>query len=145
MPTTVSLIRNTAATLTALGLLALAGCGGGGGGGGSGSSSSSGGSGSSSSSSGGSSSGGTTTGSASLNWSVPTTNSDGSNLTDLAGFHIYYGTSPDQLSSQINVGGAATSYVVGNLAVGTWYFAMTAVNSAGVEGDLSNTASKSIN
>lgn len=135
MPTTARPLRAIAATLTALMLCALAGCGGGGGGTGGGGSSSS----------GGSSSGGTT-GSAALSWTAPTTNSDGSSLADLAGYHVYYGTSADLLNQNVPVNDAnATSAVVSNLATGTWYFAVTAVNGAGVESDLSNTASKTIN
>ncbi len=144
-PTTARLWRHAAAALAAVGLLALAGCGGGsgtasGGGG------NSGGSGSGSSSSSGGSSSGTTTGSASLSWTAPTTNNDGSPLTDLAGYHIYYGASADLLTSQIDVvGSSTTSYVVNNLVSGTWYFAVTAFNSVGLESDLSNTGSKTIN
>ncbi|MDE2050811.1 MAG: putative Ig domain-containing protein, partial [Gammaproteobacteria bacterium] len=41
-----------------------------------------------------SSSGSGSTGTAAVSWTAPTTNSDGSALTDLAGYHVYYGTSP---------------------------------------------------
>ena len=37
-----------------------------------------------------------------------------------------------------------TSYVVGNLAPGTYYFAVTALNSAGAESPMSNVGSKVI-
>ena len=136
--------------LIALGGILLAGCGGGGSGGGSGSSGGSSSSGGSTSSGGGSSSGGSssggTLGSASLSWAAPTTNADGSNLTDLAGFHVYYGNQANLLNVEVDVNDRnATSYVVGNLAAGTWYFAVAAVNAAGLESDLSNTASKTIN
>jgi hypothetical protein len=39
--------------------------------------------------------------------------------------------------------GLAT-YVVGNLTPNTYYFAVTALNSSGVESELSNAASKTI-
>ena len=146
MPTAARLLRRATSVLAASGLLALAACGGGssadsGGGGGSstGGSTSSG----SSSSSGGSS--GTPTGSASLSWTAPTTNNDGSPLADLVGYHIYYGASADLLTTQINVDSSTTSYVVNSLVAGTWYFAVTAVNGVGLESDLSNTGSKTIN
>jgi hypothetical protein len=141
MPTSARLPRPAAAALALLGLMALCGCGGG-------SSAGSGGTGGSSSGGGGSSSGGssgTTTGSASLSWTAPTTNSDGSPLADLSGYHIHYGSSADLLTSQIDVDSSTTSYMVNNLIAGTWYFAVTAVNSIGLESDLSNTASKTIN
>ena len=135
MPTRTRPLRATARALAMLGLLVLAGCGGGSDG------SSSGGS---SGSSGGSSSG--ATGSAALSWAAPTSNSDGSALTDLAGYHVYYGTSSNLLNQDQSVSDAnATSATVGSLAAGTWYFAVAAVNSGGVEGDLSNVASKTIN
>jgi hypothetical protein len=35
-------------------------------------------------------------------------------------------------------------YVVENLSSGTWYFAVVAVNAAGVSSPLSNTASKTV-
>jgi hypothetical protein len=142
MPTPTRPLRATARTLAMLGLLVLAGCGGGSAGSSSGGSSGS--SGSSGGSSGGSSSG--ATGSAALSWAAPTSNSDGSALTDLAGFHVYYGTSSNLLNQDKPVSDAnATSATVGSLAAGTWYFAVAAVNSGGVEGDLSNVASKTIN
>jgi hypothetical protein len=84
-------------------------------------------------------------GSATLSWSVPTTNSDGSPLTDLAGYHIYYGTNAASLSEVVNLTTpGATSYVVGNLSAGTYYFDIRAYNSAGLESASSNTASKTI-
>lgn len=87
----------------------------------------------------------TTSGAATLNWTPPTTNSDGSVLTNLAGYKIYYGTSATNLASSITVSNAGlTSYVVSSLSSGTWYFAIKSVNSLGVESALSNTVSKTI-
>ena len=140
MPTAAHVLRRATTVFTASVLLALAGCGGGSSAGGGGGSSSGG---ASSSSSGGSSSG--ATGSASLSWTAPTTNNDGSQLTDLTGYHIYYGASADLLTTQVDVDSSTTSYVVNSLVAGTWYFAVTAVNSVGLESDLSNTGSKTIN
>jgi hypothetical protein len=130
MPITTRPLRATACAVLALGCLTLTGCAGGGG--------TSGGGGSSS---GGSSSG--TTGSAALSWVAPTTNTDGSALTDLAGYHVYYGTAADLLDRNLAVSDASAT--VGSLTAGTWYFAVAAVNSGGVEGGLSNVASKTIN
>jgi hypothetical protein len=84
-------------------------------------------------------------GSASLSWTPPTQNTDGTALTDLAGYRVYYGNDPAVLSNSIVLNGAANnSYVVTNLAAGTWYFSVRAYNSAGVESDSSATASKTI-
>jgi len=74
------------------------------------------------------------TGAVTISWMPPTENTDGSALTNLAGYHIYYGTSQSSLSHVINITnpGLAT-YVVSNLSAATWYFALASVNSKGVE------------
>ena len=85
------------------------------------------------------------TASASLAWSAPTENEDGSPLTDLAGYRIYYGTSASDLSKRVDVGNpATTSTVVQNLTPGTWYFAISAYTQTGVESSHSQVASKVI-
>jgi Fibronectin type III domain len=80
-----------------------------------------------------------------LSWEAPTTNTNGSALTDLAGYRIYYGESPRTLSEsvQIKTVGVQT-YVIDNLPAGTWYFAIMAVTSAGRESGLSNVVSMTI-
>ncbi len=84
------------------------------------------------------------TGSATLSWAAPTQNTDGSPLTNLSGYRIYYGTSANSLTQTIDIGNASVStYVMGNLSPATWYFAVKAV-AGGVESDLSNVASKTI-
>lgn len=86
-----------------------------------------------------------TTGSATLKWTAPTTNSNGSALTDLAGYHIYYGTSVGSLSNKVSVTSASTlTYTVTGLGQGTWYFAITAYTNTGLESALSNVGSKTI-
>lgn len=80
-----------------------------------------------------------------LQWQPPTDNTDASPLTDLAGYHVYYGTSAQALNSRITVANPGiASYVVENLAHGTWYFAVAAYNADGVEGDLSGVATRSV-
>ena len=84
-------------------------------------------------------------GTAMLNWVPPTQNSDGSALTDLAGYMVLYGTSADDLQQTVSITNPSlSSYVVENLTSGTWYFAVVAVNSAGASSQLSNVASKTI-
>ena len=84
-------------------------------------------------------------GTADVSWTPPTTNTDGSTLTDLAGYNIYYGTSPNALSQKVQVTNVGvTNYVISGLTTGTWYFAVTAYSSAGTESSLSNVASKTI-
>jgi hypothetical protein len=66
-------------------------------------------------------------GSASLSWTAPTENTNGTALTDLAGYTISYGTSPSDMSQTVQVAtSSATSYVVGNLSSGTYYFTIAA-------------------
>jgi len=80
-----------------------------------------------------------------LTWLAPTENSDGTVLTNLAGYHILYGTNASELTQEIDLSGAATTtYVVSNLAPGTYYFAVTAYSSAGAESTESDLASKAI-
>jgi hypothetical protein len=86
-----------------------------------------------------------TTGSATLSWTAPTTNTNGTPVTDLAGYHIYYGTNPGALDTVIDVPGAATTeYEISNLSSGTYYFAVTAYNSLGIDSADSNEGSKTI-
>jgi hypothetical protein len=85
------------------------------------------------------------TGSATLTWTAPTQNTDGSSLTDLAGFRLYYGTDPGLLTAQqLLANPLATQFKVTGLPSGTWYFAVSAYNSGGVESALSNVGSKTI-
>ena len=81
-----------------------------------------------------SSSGSTTSASSSITlaWDAPTENTNGSALTNLAGFQILYGTSSTSLTQKISINSVGIlSYVVENLTPGTWYFEVVAVNSAG--------------
>jgi len=88
---------------------------------------------------------GSSNGSATLSWTPPTTNTNGTSLSNLAGYRIYYGTSSSNLSRTIQVANAGvTRYVVPDLSAGTWYFAVRAYSSTGGESANSNTASKTI-
>lgn len=77
-----------------------------------------------------------------LSWDPPTENTDGSALTDLGGYRIYYSRDPDDLHRMIKVSPGVTTAVVENLADGTWHFTMTAVNSEDIEGPRSARVSK---
>jgi hypothetical protein len=84
-------------------------------------------------------------GRATLSWTAPTENTDGSALANLSGYRIRYGTSAGALTQTIVINNASvTTYVVEDLAPATWYFAVTAVNSAGSESAYSNVANKAI-
>ena len=85
-------------------------------------------------------------GSATLTWTPPTQNTDGSPLTDLAGYRIYYGTSPGNYSNTAAVSNpGVASFVVDGLTQGTWYFVTTSINTSGIESAYSNEATKTVN
>jgi Putative Ig domain len=84
-------------------------------------------------------------GRATLSWMPPTANTDGSALTDLSGYVIAYGGSPDDLLMTITIDNpSVTTYVVDSLTSGTWHFAIQAVNASGVRSNNSSLASKTI-
>ena len=79
-----------------------------------------------------------TTASITLGWVPPTQNNDGSPITNLAGYKIHYGTTSTEYTKTIALSNAGlTRYVLDNLTSGTYYFAITAYNSLGVESALS--------
>ena len=86
------------------------------------------------------------TGNATLSWSAPSENSDGSALTDLGGFKIYYGGALTQLTNTITLTNPGLlTYVVAELPIGTtYYFAVTAVTTTGVESTRSDIVSATI-
>jgi len=85
-------------------------------------------------------------GTALLSWTPPTENTDGSPLTDLAGYKIRYGTSPGSYSDTVTINNPGlTSYLIENLASSGWYFVMTSFNSSGIESSYSTEVSKTIN
>ncbi len=85
-------------------------------------------------------------GSATLSWTPPTQNTDGSALTNLASYRIYYGLSEGNYPNAIALDNPGlTSFVVENLTPGTYFFVSTATNSQGVESDFSNVAQKTVN
>jgi hypothetical protein len=84
------------------------------------------------------------TGSASLSWSAPVTNDDGTQLTDLAGYKVYYGSTPG-VYDHTDVVGTTDSYVVTGLTTGqTYYFTVTAYDASGSESEYATEVSKVI-
>jgi hypothetical protein len=73
-----------------------------------------------------------------ISWQAPTENTNGSILSNLSGYKIYYGGASGEYSSSIDVANPGlNSYVVQNLPAGEYFFAVTAYNSAGEESGLS--------
>lgn len=84
-------------------------------------------------------------GTAQLSWTIPKQNTDGSVLSDLAGYRVYHGTSANALNEVTQIAGAATSgYTFNQLTSGTHYFAVAAYNYAGTESEKSAVGSKTI-
>ena len=77
-----------------------------------------------------------------LTWGAPTTNTDGTPLTDLAGYKIYYGTASRSYSQIIDVGNVTTSTISSLNNGATYYFAVTAYDALGIESGYSNEVSK---
>jgi hypothetical protein len=71
-----------------------------------------------------------------ISWAAPARNDDGSPLTDLAGYYIYTGNSPDTLVPHYFSAPGKLGMVLIYPPGGTHYFAVTAVNVDGVESAL---------
>ncbi len=83
--------------------------------------------------------------SATLSWTPPTENTNGTALTDLAGYWINYGTSAKNLSEKVQIDNPGiVTYVLSNLSPGTWYFSITAFTAAKVQSAPSAVASYTV-
>ena len=81
-----------------------------------------------------------------LGWVAPTQNSNGSPITDLAGYKIHYGTASENYTQVVSLANPSLSrYVVDSLPSGTYYFAITAYNSQGLESALSGEITTTLN
>jgi hypothetical protein len=74
---------------------------------------------------------------ATLTWTPPTQNTDGSALTDLAGFKVYDGG-----TSIATVGASVQTYFLEAIAEGEHNYSLTAFNAAGTESAASNVVRK---
>lgn len=84
-------------------------------------------------------------GSITLSWTPPTTNTDGSPLTDIAAYKFYYGVSEGNYPNQIRVDSPGiTSYMIESLTPNTYFFVSTVINTSGIESRLSNVASMTV-
>ncbi len=80
---------------------------------------------------------------------APTTNTDGSPLTDLAGYRLYWGTASAAYADNLDLGMASCqdvagtwtcTYALGGLGAGTYFFSVTVYNAGGYESIYSNEA-----
>ena len=81
-------------------------------------------------------------GTATLSWKAPTTNTDGTPLTDLGGYKIHYGTASGSYTATVVVG-KTTTYAFA-LPAGTYYFAVTTYDTLGSESGFSNEVTKTV-
>ena len=80
-----------------------------------------------------------------VSWTPPVQRTDGSALTDLAGYRVYYGKGLNSLTQIIDIRNVGqTSQFIDNLDTGTWYFAVTAYTNDGLESEMSNLGAKRI-
>ena len=81
-----------------------------------------------------------------LGWVAPTENNNGSPITDLAGYKIHYGVTSQDYTKVVAVSNPSLSrYVLDSLESGTYFFAITAYNSKGIESTLSGEISATLN
>ena len=83
-------------------------------------------------------------GEAVLAWDAPTTNTDGSALTDLAGYRLYSGTASAAYGAPIDVGNMTEYHVTGLSSGVRYYFTVTAYDASGGESVFSNEVYKDI-
>ena len=83
-------------------------------------------------------------GTAALSWTPPTERVDGSPIGELAGYEVLYGQASRNYDHLVELDAGVTRYVVENLGPGTWYFAIRAITTDGLESGLSAEASKRI-
>lgn len=84
-------------------------------------------------------------GSTTISWTAPTQNVDGTTISSLAGYKIYYGTSEDALTQVAVVSNPSlTRYVIENLMPATYYFSVVSVGAAGGESRRSGVVSTTV-
>lgn len=83
--------------------------------------------------------------SAVLSWAAPTSNTDGSPLTDLEGYKVYYGTSSTSLNRTVSIASGTTKTTIPDLTAGvTYYFAIASISVGDGEGSKSDVVSGTI-
>lgn len=88
---------------------------------------------------------GAPTGSVTLSWTPPSENEDGSQLTNLSGYRIYWGRTGESYGEPVRINNpSVTRFVVEGLTPGSYEFVATAVNSAGTESRLSNAITRTV-
>jgi hypothetical protein len=87
----------------------------------------------------------TTTGSATLTWDAPTHNEDGTVLSDLTGFKIYWGTTQGTYNNSLVVNNpSARTWTLQDITAGQWNFVVTSLAASGEESTFSLVVNKTI-
>jgi hypothetical protein len=74
-----------------------------------------------------------------VTWTAPITNTDGTALTNLAGFRLYWGTTAGTYTTSRDIGNVkATTLNVLGIFSGNWFMAVTAYDTTGNESGYSN-------
>lgn len=80
-----------------------------------------------------------------VRYDAPSQNTDGTSLSDLAGFNIHYGNQSGNYTDMITVAdGATLEQLVELPAAGTYFFAVSAFNDVGEESALSNESMRTV-
>jgi len=78
-----------------------------------------------------------------VSWTAPTQNTDGSALTNLAAYKVYWGPSSRNYTQSATVNAPTTTYTTA-LTPGTWYFAISAIDLTNAESAKTNEVSKTV-
>ena len=81
-----------------------------------------------------------------VSWRAPATNEDGTPVSDLTGFRVFYGNASGQYGQSLLASSPSiTSVVIEDLTSSTtWYFVVKALAAGGVESDYSTEVSKAL-
>ena len=84
--------------------------------------------------------------SAQLSWTLPSKRADGSDLDlpEIATFRVYHTTDDVDFEETFEVNGDETKLIIEDLSEGEHYFAITVIDTNGLESDLSEPVQKSI-
>ncbi|MCZ6619614.1 MAG: hypothetical protein O7E57_15940 [Gammaproteobacteria bacterium] len=80
----------------------------------------------------------------SLEWRAPTQNEDGSALTDLAGYVVYWGAQSRNYTGSHTINSPTITQWDVTVSPGLYFFAVTALDSGGIESQYSNEIAKTI-
>jgi hypothetical protein len=85
------------------------------------------------------------TGSVTLSWLPPTEKIDGTPLTNLAGYRIYWGKKRGHYTNSVTVDNPGLmSHVIEYLTPARWYFVVVALTTEGLEGERSDVLTQTV-